>query len=161
MKFYYKNTIYWQQICQINDLTFEFVDQFKVVHWRADHMVRSARSYKQNIAEGATRNSIQDNIQFIGYSRASGEELLEDYRDLAKTWAVAIWPKTSAKLKSLSSYTSLSSLSKPEALNLLIDLTTRTNYLLDQQRRSLETTFIEKGGYTENLARKRREHRGY
>lgn len=161
MKFYYKDTIYWQQICQINDLTFEFVGQFSVPEWRADHMRRSARSYKQNIAEGAARNSLQDNIQFIGYSRASGEELLEDYRDLAKSWNIAIWPKTAAKLRSLTSITFLTSLSRPEAVNLLIDLVARTNYLLDQHRRSLEKTFITQGGYTENLARKRREFRGY
>jgi four helix bundle suffix protein len=43
----------------------------------------------------------------------------------------------------------------------MIDLITRTNYLLDQQRRSLERFFIENGGYTENLAKKRRQFRGY
>jgi four helix bundle protein len=48
-----------------------------------DQMVSSARSVKQNLVEGATRNSVKDYIRFIGFSRASGEELLEDYRDLA------------------------------------------------------------------------------
>lgn len=36
-----------------------------------------------------------------------------------------------------------------------------TNYLLDQQRRGFEKAFIEKGGYTENLAKGRRDFRGF
>lgn len=130
-----------------------------------DQMTSSARSVKQNIAEGATRNSVKDYIQFVGFSRASGEELLEDYKDLAQKWQIAIWSKNDSKLQwwrkyrdSKLSWPSLPS-SKPEAVNYLIDLVTRTNYLLDQQRRGLERAFIEKGGYTENLAKQRLNYR--
>jgi len=44
-------------------------------------MNSSARSYKQNQAEGALRNSVKALIEFLGFARASGEELLEDYLD--------------------------------------------------------------------------------
>jgi len=145
----------------IQDLTVEFVKLFSVNYNRGDHIIRSARSLKQNLAEGATRNSVKNYIQFIGFSRASNEELLEDYKDLAKQWQIPIWSKSDPRLSSFTSLSSLSSLSQEAALNLMIDLITRTNYLLDQQRRGLEKAFIEKGGYTENLAQKRREQRGY
>lgn len=159
----YKETISWNQVILIQNLTYEFVHKFNIEYSRADHMVRSARSMKQNIAEGAARNSIQDNIQFIGYSRASGEELLEDFKDIAFLFKIPIWLKFDSRLNSVSyfSISSISSYSREHALNLLIDLVTKTNYLLDQQRRGLEKRFIEQGGYTENLAKKRREYRGY
>lgn len=165
MKHHYQDTITWKQSVLIQDLTNDFVEKFRVDYSRADHMKRSARSVKQNLAEGATRNSVKDFIQFIGFSRASNEELLEDFKDLAKFWRIPIWNKSDPRLKSLSSslssLSSLSSFTQEEATNLMIDLIIRTNYLLDQQRRGLEKAFIEKGGYTENLVEKRREFRGF
>jgi len=41
----------------------------------------------------------------------------------------------------------------------MIDLITRTKFLLDQQKRALEEKFLKEGGYTENLYRKRVEYR--
>ncbi|MCX6810508.1 MAG: hypothetical protein NTY30_02075 [Candidatus Berkelbacteria bacterium] len=82
-------------------------------------------TYKQNQAEGALRNSVKALIEFLGFARASGEELLEDYLDLAKDHKIIIVRPTS--LSSLSSKSSLSS-----DLNYLIDSITRTNYLLDR-----------------------------
>ncbi|EKD23156.1 MAG: hypothetical protein ACD_83C00026G0002 [uncultured bacterium] len=161
MKHNYQDTITWKQVVLIQDLTYEFVKLFKVEAFRADHMKRSARSEKQNMAEGATRNSVKDYIQFIGFARASAEELLEDYRDIAKQWGISIWPKSDTRFNALSSLSSLSSLTQVQALNLLVDLVIRTSYLLDQQRRGLERSFIEQGGYTENLAQKRRNFRGF
>lgn len=154
----YKEMITYKQAKEIVRLTRifceEYLDQYKDRRL-IEHMNSSARSMKQNLAEGAARNSIQDYIQFIGFSRASGEELLEDYNDLADRWNIKIIrPKSS--LPSISSFSS-----RNEAVNYMIDLLTRENYLLDQQRRSLEKHFIKKGGYTENLAKKRREFRGY
>lgn len=165
MEHHYQETITWKQSVLIQDLTDEFVKKFRVDYSRADHMKRSARPVKQNLAEGATRNSVKDLIQFIGFSRASSEELLEDFRDLAKFWQIPIWDKSDSRLKSwsssLSSLSSLTSFTREESVNLMIDLIIRTNYLLDQQRRGLEKAFIEKGSYTENLAKKRREYRDF
>lgn len=44
-------------------------------------------------------------------------------------------------------------------LNYLIDLIIRTNYLLDRQKKSLEEKFVQEGGYTEALFRKRLDFR--
>lgn len=44
-------------------------------------------------------------------------------------------------------------------VNYMIDLITRTNYLLDRQKKSLEEKFIKEGGYTEKLHWKRVEYR--
>ena len=153
----YENTITYQQAKQIFFLTQEFTKKFLDPYKDRrliEQMVSSARSKKQNLIEGATRNSIKDYIQFIGFSRASGEELLEDYKDLASLWHIKVVRPSSSSMPSLYSTRAI-------AVNQMIDLVTRTNYLLDQQRRSLENYFIKHGGYTENLAKKRRIYRGY
>lgn len=56
--------------------------------------------------------------------------------------------------------TNKSYLSNPEDFaNCLICLIHQANYLLDQQLASLEKAFIEEGGYTEALFKKRLERR--
>jgi four helix bundle suffix protein len=153
----YEKTITYQQAKQIFFFTQEFTKNFLNGYKDRrliEQMVSSARSIKQNLSEGATRNSIKDYIQFIGFSRASSEELLEDYKDLAELWKIKVVRPSSSSSPSLSS-------SRAGAVNKMIDLITRNNYLSDQQRRSLEKHFIEHGGYTENLAKKRRIYRRY
>jgi four helix bundle suffix protein len=46
------------------------------------------------------------------------------------------------------------------AANTAISLIHQTNYLLDQQLRALEKTFLEEGGFTERLYRVRSQTRG-
>jgi len=43
------------------------------------------------------------------------------------------------------------------AANTIICLIHQTNYLLDQQLRQLEKTFLEEGGFTERLYRERKK----
>ena len=45
------------------------------------------------------------------------------------------------------------------AANTLLCLIHQTNYLLDQQLRQMEAQFLEEGGFTERLYRKRQEAR--
>lgn len=45
---------------------------------RFDHMLRSARSVKSNIAEGYARVGLNEYIKFLGFALASLIELLED-----------------------------------------------------------------------------------
>ena len=158
----YRNTITYRQAAEIYQLTKEFTKKYlhPIRDSRLiDQMNSSARSMKQNQAEGALRNSLKALIEFLGFARASGEELLEDYLDLAREWKIPISRPSFLSSSSLSSKSSKSSLSSD--LNFLIDLVTRTNYLLDRQRRALEKHFIEHGGHSENLAEKRRKIRGY
>ena len=48
----------------------------------ADHMNRSARSSKQNIAEGWKRNSTKEYYDFSGFTVGSNAELEEDCNDM-------------------------------------------------------------------------------
>ena len=140
-----------------------------------DQMNQAARSAKQCIAEGATQGtSLKGYIKMLGVSRGSLEELLEDYKDLARRWDIAIWDRNDLRLKEMVKKvkrlkietgkfkltSTPSSPSKPSyPLNYLIDLTTRTCYLLDKQKASLEKKFIEEGGYTETIFKKRLDYR--
>jgi four helix bundle suffix protein len=47
------------------------------------------------------------------------------------------------------------------AANTVICLIHQTNYLLDQQLRQLEKSFLEHGGFTERLYRERKKNRSY
>jgi four helix bundle suffix protein len=50
----------------------------------------------------------------------------------------------------------------PESFaNLMLTLINTDNFLLDKMIHSLEEKFIREGGYSENLAKKRRKYRGY
>jgi len=48
---------------------------------------------------------------------------------------------------------------KERSINLLLTLINQTNYLLDKQIASLERKFVEEGGYTENLFKRRMERK--
>lgn len=134
-------------------------------------MIHAARSAKQCIAEGATQGtSLKGYLKMLGISRGSLEELLVDYKDFARLRNIGVWVKTDFRLKEIGErvkkveresgkYLLPSIPSQPSnpscPLNYLIDLITRTNYLLDRQKRSLEEKFIQEGGYSENLLKKR------
>jgi restriction system protein len=55
--------------------------------------------------------------------------------------------------------TSIESSPLEVAANTMICLIHQTNYLLDRQLKSLEQEFLRKGGFTENLYRKRIQYR--
>lgn len=66
------------------DFTFRFCERFlKRGDRTQNQMVQSARSGKQNIAEGckASMTSAETEIKLINVARASLEELLLDYQD--------------------------------------------------------------------------------
>ena len=60
-------------------------------------MVQSARSGKQNIAEGckASVTSAETELKLINVARASLEELLLDYQDYLRVRDHPIWDKNS------------------------------------------------------------------
>jgi len=183
----YKNLLTFKQCTEILDLTYQFCKKFlpgREMLRQRDQMVQAARSAKQCIAEGASQGtSLKGYIKMVGVSRGSLEEILEDYKDLARRWDLEIWDKEDRRLKEMGKKvkrvkrktgkhilpSSPSSPSKPSVssktssasypLNYLIDLTTRTCYLLDKQRKALEKKFVEEGGYTETLYWKRINYR--
>lgn len=170
----YQNLIVYQQAVVIYDLNIIFINRYIPKTSRTyDQMVQAGRSGKQNIVEGSLEKSLKMNIKLTGVSRGSFGELLEDYKDFLRTKGLKIWDKEDPRVleiratrefptnkSNLSNKTNLalwSHLTKEEEsfANLMITLLSRENYLLDQMIRALERKFINEGGYTENLFRKR------
>lgn len=147
-----------------------FIDRRSRTH---DQMVQSARSGKQNIAEGsmASGTSKKTELKLIGVARASLEELLLDFQDYLRQKGLKLWGKEHEqalavrklaynKDRSYETYRTYVEHSLPEvATNALICLIHQTNYLLDQQLRALEKAFLKEGGFTERLYRTRSQMR--
>lgn len=158
----------YQTATIIYDLTVIFCDRYIPKYSRTkDQMEQSARSGKQNIAEGsqASGTSKKTEIKLVGVARASQEELLADYQDFLRHRGLALWDKNHPKAravrtlayKSNRTYKTYSSYlqNSEDFANCLICLIHQANYLLDRQLQSLEKTFIDQGGYTENLFKRR------
>lgn len=173
----YQNLIVYQQAVVIYDLNLEFCRRFISKTSRThDQMVQAGRSGKQNIVEGSLEKSLKSNIMLTGVSRGSFGELLEDYKDFLRTAKLSLWSKDDPRVLEIrairefpnkSNWSNKTNLARwsnwtnsPERFaNLMITLLSKENYLLDQMLRSLEKKFVEEGGYTENLFRKRLERR--
>lgn len=167
----YKNAVI------IYDGTISFCKRYKtyMTYKTYEQMIGAARSGKQNIAEGSqvSGTSKKSELKLIGIARASLEELLQDFLDFLRQNGLELWEKDDPRArkiralayrsyKSYKTYKPLIESSDPEeAANTMICLIHQTNYLLDNQIRSLERQFLKKGGFTENLYQKRRKHRGY
>ncbi len=179
-KYKYLLTYRYSEI--IYDLTFgfceSFVSEFKDKRTR-EQMEQAARSGKQNIIEGLgqSRTSKKGEIKLLGVANASLEELLADYEDYLRRTGKPIWHKSDEKVARLRHYiyrisdvSNLSSLGEliekptlPEkaevAANLLLTLCHVTTFLLSKQIAKAEKDFLEKGGFTENLFKRRIQSR--
>lgn len=161
----YQNLLVYQQALLIYDLTIMFCQKYladsgKVLPTRRtiDQMIQAARSGKQNIIEASLEKSLKMNIKLTGVSRAS----------FGGTNNLQLWDKFDPRVLEIrndkSNSTNLSYWTKltnfPDSFcNLVITLLHRENYLLDQLIRSLEQKFINEGGYSENLFKKRLDQR--
>jgi four helix bundle suffix protein len=147
-----------------------FIPRFSRTH---DKMVQAARSGKQNIAEGcmASGTSKKTELKLVNVARASLEELLLDYEDFLRQKGLSLWGKDNPvakkvrglcyeKDRSYRTYKPYIEESPEEiAANTIVCLIHQTNYLLDQQLRTLEKDFVNEGGFTERLHRVRTEAR--
>jgi four helix bundle suffix protein len=167
----YRNLLSYQTATIIYDFTVEFTKKYIDYKSRTiDQMVQAARSGKQNIAEGSTVSgtSKKTEIKLIQVARGSQEELLQDYEDFLRQHNLTLWDKDDHRTKALRALAYRSNRSyktyetymeTPEgAANCAICLIHQTNYLLDQQIRTLEKEFLEKGGFTERLYQARKSH---
>ena len=166
----------------IFDLTMEFCKRFVFEYGQKrtrEQMEQAARSGKQNIIEGIGQSatSKKGEIKLLGVAKGSQEELLADYEDFLRVGKYRIWPKSDEKvgrlrhyafrISSLSNVSDLGSLNEkptlpvnPEiAANLLLTLCHQVTYLLSRQITKAEEDFIQKGGFTENLFKKRIQSR--
>lgn len=167
----------------IHDLTVEFTKRYVLSNLsnlrpdyrQADQMNQAARSGKQNIVEavGQSQTSKKGEIKLLGVAKASLEELLMDFEDFLRQNSLETYPKSDSrvtkfrqiafKLSHLSNLSSLGDLIEkpklpkdpPDAANFLLTLCHQATYLLDRQIKSLEEKFIQEGGFTENLFKKR------
>jgi restriction system protein len=169
----YRELKSYQMAEVIYDATVVFCDRFIEKRSRTnDQMVQAARSGKQNIAEGsmASGTSKKTELKLIGVARASLEELLLDYHDFLRQKGLAVWTKDFPQAqevrrlcyranKSYLTYKTYFESSPETAANAAICIIHQANYLLDQQLRSLEKTFLEEGGFTERLYRVRSQIR--
>lgn len=141
-----------------------------------DQMVQAARSGNSNIPEGNQQASLEGYIKLTGVSFASLEELLKDYLSFSRQNKIPVWEKVEVvrrvrevglvweiikRTPTLPDQPNFPDLpeSLVEAVNLMITLTNQAIYLQKQLKFSLEKKFIEKGGFRENLFRKRMERR--
>jgi four helix bundle suffix protein len=165
----YRSLAFFIQSSIIYDFTVQFVKRYIGKGSRtADQMIQAARSGKQNIAEGYLQKSFENKLKLISVSRASLEELLNDYCDFLRQKNLKLWDKNSplsqrvrrlAYQDNKSYQTYEKYLLNPEsAANAMICLINQTNKLLDQKIRWLEEDFVKQGGFRENLFRKRREY---
>jgi restriction system protein len=177
----YRDTCSFQTSTLIYDATVWFCEKFIDPRSRtADQMVQSARSGRQNIAEGsrAAATSSQTELRLVNVARSSLEELLLDYEDFLRHRRLVKWAPDSTEalavrnvprnFRDRSDMSNLTDLSDQERwalysrwlehadsavrANALICLINQANYLLDQQIAALEKQFIEGGGYSEQLA---------
>lgn len=152
-----------------------------------DQIKQALRSHKQNIVEGSSERSLSSKLKLYDVAKASGMEALEDFEDILRFENLPRWNKGDPRLGKLRQIfegypfpnPSTSSIpSRPsvqtvtEALgrlegkegieavvNYLIDLLTRSGYLLDKQINSVEEKHEREGGYNEKLLRKRLDYK--
>ncbi|MGH7452500.1 MAG: four helix bundle suffix domain-containing protein [bacterium] len=170
----YQNLLSYKKALIVYDATVFFCDHFIDKRSRThDQMVQAAPSGKQNIVEGsmASGTSKETEIKLMNVARASQEELLEDYRDFLRTCSFALWDKNSrealfvhrlgaSKNASYETFSTYIESRPPEVVaNIIICLIHQANYLLDQQIRQLEQTFVKEGGLRERMTRARLDER--
>jgi four helix bundle protein len=85
----YRSLVTWKQAGEIYRLSKDFTRSY--LHPISDsrltaHINDSARSVQRNIEEGYKRCSTKEYVQFLGFSRASLEELKGDFEELKREW---------------------------------------------------------------------------
>lgn len=170
----YQDLLSYRKAEIIYDLTFRFCEKhLKRGDRTIDQMVQSARSGKQNIAEGckASVTSTEMELKLVNVARASLEELLLDYQDYLRVRDHPLWDKNSKEAlyarqlgrdsnESYETYRPFMDTRPPEVIaNIALCLIHQANYLLDQQRRQLEKDFLKKGGLREQMTKARLDYR--
>jgi len=171
----YRTLLSYQKAEIAYDITFRFCERFlKRGDRTIDQMVQSARSGKQNIAEGskAAATSKETEIKLTNVARASLEELLIDYEDFLRVRNFAKWDKNSKEALALRKYAADKSHNSYEAYrnfvetrppetiaNIAICLIHQANFLLDRQLKTLQHEFITQGGVREQMTKARLNYR--
>lgn len=155
----------------ICDLTVEFCKRYVSSRSRTtDQMLQAGRSGKQNIAEGASGQSLESYIKLLGVAEASMRELTTDYEDYIRQHNLPTWPKDDPKNIKIRSFraTWLSS-NTPNTptmpnnqeifANCMLTLCQMETYLLHRLILSVKQRFVEQGGFREYLYAQRQKYR--
>jgi restriction system protein len=155
----------------IFDLTVEFCRRWIDPRSRTtDQMIQAARSGKQNIAEGASVQSLESYIKLLGVTEGSQRELAADYEDFLRQRDLPIWDKDDPRVRQVREFrASWVKPNQPNTPNLPNDPELEANslltycqmesFLLKRQIDALKEKFIREGGFRENLFRQRQEYR--
>ncbi|MBR4673730.1 MAG: four helix bundle protein [Victivallales bacterium] len=96
----WSSLFFYQKAQSLYLLTFEFVQRFIQNNDRTkDQMLQAARSGKQNIVEGTADGvtSLEMELNLLNVSRASIQELKEDYLDYLCTRRLSIWDRNNPR----------------------------------------------------------------
>jgi len=166
----YENLLSYQKTEIVYDGTIYFTKRFFERYDRTiDQMVQAARSGKQNIAEASmvSATSKETEIKLTNVARASLEELRIDYQDFLRTNKLPLWDKEhrlTRRLRELNKIPNATYETFKKAIenespeicaNTMIGLIKVASYLLNQQIKSLEKTFLEEGGLRERMTKAR------
>ncbi|MDP1743730.1 MAG: four helix bundle suffix domain-containing protein [Candidatus Amesbacteria bacterium] len=165
--------VYWLavEIFNLNTIFCErYVDKFSRTF---DQMIQAARSCKQNLVEGSLENSAESNLKLTGVSRASFGELIEDYKDFLWKNGLKLWEKDDPRVLRLRGIrvdthethvthgahesNGIDFGDKEAFANLMVTLCTKESFLMDRFLAGIQKSYIEKGGFRENLFKKRME----
>ncbi|MBI4035389.1 hypothetical protein HY383_00410 [Candidatus Daviesbacteria bacterium] len=185
----YKQLISYKLAQIAFDLGWDFVPKYykKIEDSRQRDQIKQAlRSHKQNIVEGSSERSLSSKLKLYDVAKASGMEALEDFEDILRFENLPRWSKDDPRLKKLHQIFEgyppnpsnpptpphpsvravievLGGLDGKEGLeaivNYLVDLLTRSGYLLDRQINAVEEKHQREGGYNENLLKKRLDYK--
>ncbi len=185
----YRNLRSYKVAAAVYDATVVFCRRFLAHDRRTtDQMVQAARSGVRNISEGsgAAATSSKSEMKLTNVGRASlADELLPDYESFLVQNGLRVWPKESRKARAMRNrlrqdhvedlpatatgvvrLTGLSGLAgfvgraEPElAGNAMLCAVHQAVYLLNRQLKSQGQKFLESGGFTERLYRRRQQAR--
>lgn len=170
----YRKLKSYQKAEIIYDGTIYFTKRFFRSNDRTvDQMVQAARSGKQNIAEAsmASATSKETEIKLTNVARASLEELRIDYEDFVRKNNYHIWDmdhELVSRLRELNKIPDASYETFRKAIenenpeicaNTMIGLIRVASFLLNNQIKSLEESFINEGGLREKMTKVRLEKR--
>lgn len=147
----YKKLLTYQQGQEIYQLTKDFTAKYldPIRDSRLiGHMNDSARSGPRNITEGYKRGNTKAYLEFLGFARASLEELKEDYRELEREYKQGI-RKDKEK-------------NKEEMIRIIEEISTKIygeDCMLGRQIEGLKKRFIQQGDEKENLQVQRNNFR--
>ena len=168
LRFYQRSDVLYQ-------LTKLFCERYlpKYGDRTVDQMVQSARSVKQNIAEGSSdgQTSTETELKLLGIARGSNRELLEDYQDYLKHKGLVEWFEGNrARFGSLREFCSkhslyndyqpvLKKMNDEELANMAICLCHQIDKAMTTYIERKDREFTTEGGIRERMTAARLEQR--